>query len=327
MRPRNGVIVGVVAGLIFASLLVYFTSSLTLLETPDDFSPTNTAWNGMAAFDSIDKPILMHDLTLLPVNGKDFVLMEIGPSTPFTNPEAGAVSLFVRSGGTLVVADDFGSGNTLLQGMNLTSRFTGSLLADPLFNFQNSWLVVSPTVEMANITSLAFNYASTLSVTDSGAQALGYSSDFSYIYPTQPRESLSNATHGPFPVLAKAAFGQGSVVLVSDASVFINSMIGRNGNRALLKDLSVGTVLFDTSHLTVGPTSTVRNFEFAAYSLFSAPEVRYSAALLGLAIIAAYRVGKVAPDEEDELKQIVREHPEWDETKLRELREEMEANE
>ncbi|MDA4126926.1 MAG: hypothetical protein OK452_06965 [Thaumarchaeota archaeon] len=327
MRLRNAVIVGVVAGLIFVSLLVYFTSSLSVLEAPDDFSPTNTAWNGMSTFVSVDKPVLLNGLASLPTDGVGFVLMEVGPSVPFTNSEAGVASLFVRSGGTLVVADDFGSGNTLLQGMGLSSRFNGSLLADPLFNFQNSWLVVVPRVEMTNTSGLALNYASTLSVADQGAQVLGYSSDFSYIYPTQPGQTISNAPQGPFPVLAKVPFGTGNVILVSDSSVFINSMIGRSSNSAFLRDLSRGTVLFDTSHLTIGPTSTVRSFELSAYSLLSIPEVKYSLALVGLAAITAYRFGKAAPEKEDELKRIVEEHPEWDETKLRKLKEDIEASE
>ena len=327
MRNWGAVIVGVVAGLLFVSTLVYFTSSVSALGAPDDFSPSNTAWNGMSSFVSVVKPTLLQNLTSLPASGQGFVLMEVGPSLPFAGDDAQRVSAFVRSGGTLVVADDFGSGNALLQGMGLSSRFSGSLLTDPLFNFLNSWLVVVPRVDMTNVSSLAFNYGTTLTVEDRGAVALGYSSDFSYLYPAQAGQSVANAPKGPFPVLAKVPLGKGSVFLISDASVFVNSMLERNGNSALLKDLSGGTVLLDTSHLRVGPAGTVRDFEGAVYSFLSVPEVKYSAALLGLAGILAYRFGREEKEEGDELKQVVQEHPEWDESRLRELWEDMKDHE
>jgi len=327
LRTRNAVIVGVAVGLVFISLLVYYTTSVSVLQAPDDFSPTNTAWNGMSTFVSMDNPTILQNLSSLPRNGQGFVLMEIGPSTQFTPSQARAVSSFVNTGGTLVVADDFGSGNSLLQGMGLSSRFSGSLLTDPLFNFQNSWLIVIPTVGLAGASGLGFNYGTTLTLSDPGAQVVGSSSDFSYLYPSQPGGSIPNAPHGPFPVLARVPMGHGNVVLVSDASVFINSIIGRNANSALLKDLSTGTVLLDTSHLTVGPASSVRSLELAAYSFFSVPEVKYSVALLGLVTVVAYRFGKAAPEEEDELKQVLQEHPEWDDAKLKELQKDLRKSE
>jgi hypothetical protein len=321
------VVVGGVGGIIFIILLVYLTTSLSVLQAPDDFSPTNTAWNGMSNFVLGDRPLILQNLTSLPPNGQGFVLMEVGPSIAFTNIEARAVSSFVQSGGTLVIADDFGSGNTLLQGMGLSTRFTGSLLADPLFNFRNSWLVNIPRVEMSNVSSLAFNYATTLSVADAGAQTIGLSSDFSYIYPTQPGENISNTPHGPLPVLAKVPFGHGEVLLVSDASVFINSMLGRNGNSALMRDISIGIVLLDTSHLTVGPATRIRAFELGAYSILSLSEFKYTVVLLSLVGVMTYRFGVSTPREDDELKRVMEEHPEWDERKLKKLKEAMESRE
>lgn len=326
MRTRNAVAVGVVLGVIFVSMLVYFTTSLTVLQAPDDFSPTNTAWNGMSTFVSMTNPSIIQNLSALPKVGEGFTLMEIGPSAVFTATQANDVSSFVSTGGTLVLADDFGSGNSLLQGMGLSSRLNGSLLVDPLFNFQNSWLILIPTVSLPGASGLGFNYGTTLVVSDPEAQVLGSSSDFSYLSPP-PGGSPSSAPQGPFPVLARVPLGHGDVILVSDASVFINAMIGRGANAALLKDVINGTVLLDTSHLSVGPASKVRNLELAVYSFFSVPEVRYSAVLLGLAGIVAYRFGKDVPEEEDELKQVIQEHPEWDLAKLKKLKEEVERNE
>ncbi|MDE1854258.1 MAG: hypothetical protein KGI38_11015 [Thaumarchaeota archaeon] len=325
MKPSTAVVVGIVAALLFVSLAVYFTPSVSVLGNPDDFSPTNTAWNGLSTFVSVEKPTVMQNLSSLSPVGTGFVLLEDGPSSPYTPAEGVGVSSFVRSGGTLILADDYGIGNTLLSGMGLSSRFTGSLLTDPLFNFRNSFLVVAPTVAMRNVSSLAFNYATTLTVSDSGAQVLGYSSDFSYLYPTQPGGSIASAPHGPFPVLAEIPDGKGRVYLIADDSVFINSMIDKNGNAALLKDLSTGTMLLDTSHLSIGPGTVARNFELSVYSTISIPEIRYSLVVVGLAGILAYRFGTKAGAAEEELKAVLEEHPEWSEERLRKLKEEMDA--
>jgi len=323
LKLRTALVFGVLAALLFVSMAVYFTSSLSILGNPDDFGPTNAAWNGLSTFVSVEKPTILQNLSSLPPDGTGFVLLEDGPSTSYTPAEVRGVSSFISSGGTLILADDYGVGNSLLSGMRLYSRFTGSLLTDPLFNFRNSFLVVAPDVTMKNVSSLALNYATTLTVSDPGSQVLGYSSDFSYLYLTQPGGSIASAHHGPFPVLAEIPDVKGRVFLIADDSVFINSMMFRNGNAALLKDLSTGKMLLDTSHLSVGPATLARNFELSVYSALSIPELRYSLVVAGLAGILAYRFSVRAPVEEEELKTVLQEHPEWSEEKLRKLKEEM----
>ena len=325
MKARTAVVAGVLAALLFVSLAVYFASSSSILGSPDDFGPANTAWNGLSAFVSMEHPLILRNVSSLPPDGTGFVLLEDGPSSPYTPAEARGVSSFVASGGTLILADQYGIGNSLLSGMGLSSRFTGALLTDPLFNFRNSFLVVAPTVAMKNVSSLAFDYATTLTVSDPGAQVLAYSSDFSYLYPTQPGGSIASAPRGPFPVLAQVPDGRGRVYLIADDSVFINSMLGRSGNAELLKDLSTGTMLLDTSHFSVGPATLARDFEASAYSTLSIPEIRYSMLVLGLAAVLAYKFGAGPKPEEEELKTVTREHPEWNVERLRRLKEEMEG--
>lgn len=325
MRVRTAVVVGVLAALLFVSVVVYFASSSSILGNPDDFSPTNTAWNGFSTFVSLEHPAILQNLTALPVDGSGSVLLENGPSNAYTPAEARSVSSFVTTGGTLIVADDYGIANSLLSGMGLSSRFTGSLLTDPLYNFRNSFLMVAPTVSIRNVSSIALNYATTLTVSDPDARVYAYSSDFSYLYPTQPGGTIANAPHGPFPVVAEVPDGKGEVWLIADDSVFINSMITRDGNMELLKTMATGNVYLDVSHFTVGPATVFRNLESSLYNVLSLPELRYSLVIVGFAGVLAYRVGKKPPGEEEELKAVVREHPEWSAERLRKLKEEMGA--
>ena len=324
MKPRTAVLAGVVVALLFVSVLVYFAATVSLLGNPGDFGPSNTAWNGFSTLVAVEHPTIINHVSSLPRDGTGYVLLEDGPSSPYTPSEAAQVSSFVASGGTLVVADGQAAiANTLLSGMGLSSRFTGGVLTDPLFNFRNSFLVVAPTVHMHNVSSIAFNYATTLTVSDPGARVLAYSSDFSYLYPTQPGESIASAPHGPFPVVAEIPDGRGTVYLISDDSVFINSMIYRDGNANLLKDLTTGTMILDTSHFAVSPATVARGFEVSVYSVVSLWEFKYSLVLVGLAGVVAYRFREEPPAEEEELKELLRDHPEWSQERLRRLREEM----
>jgi hypothetical protein len=325
MRPRTAVAVGVVAALLFVSVAVYFAASYSILGNPGDFSPTNTSWNGLSTFVHNEHATVLGNVTSLPPDGTGYVLLEDGPSSPYTPAQAARISSFVTSGGTLIVADGQDAiANTLLSGMGLSSRFTGGVLTDPLFNFRNSFLVVAPTVYMHNVSSIAFDYATTLTVSDPGAKVLAYSSDFSYLYPTQPGGSIASAPHGPFPVVAEIPDGRGVVYLISDDSVFINSMIYRDGNANMLSDMASGTMLLDTSHLAVSPATVVRGFELSVYNLLSLWEFKYSLVIAGVAGIIAYRFGEEPSPEEEELKELLRDHPEWSEERLRKLREEME---
>ena len=325
MRARTAVALGVVAALLFVSFAVYFAASSSILGSPDDFGISNTSWNGFSVFASTEHPIILRNISALPPDGAGYVLLEDGPSSPYTPAESARISSFVTSGGTLIVADGQDAiANSLLAGIGLTSRFSGGILTDPLFNFRNSFLVVAPTVSpsLNNVTSIDFNYGTTLTVSDPGASVLAYSSDFSYLYPTQPGGSIANAPHGPFPVLAEVPDGRGKVYLAADDSLFINSMIARGGNGNLLKDVSTGTMLLDTSHFSVNPATVVRNAEVSFYAVISLWEFKYSVVIVGLAGILAYRFSQQPSAGEEELKALLEEHPEWSEEKLRRLREE-----
>ncbi|MDG6929449.1 MAG: hypothetical protein JRN39_07530 [Nitrososphaerota archaeon] len=321
---RSSLAAGVLIGAVFVCLVVYLTPSVNVLQQPNDFSPANTAWNGLSSFVSLENATVLPGVGALPPKGAGYVLMEIGPTTPFTAHESSLISSFVRGGGTLVVSDDFGSGNSLLQGLGLGSRFTGGLLVDPLFNFKDPWLVVAPKVEVAGVSAVAMDYATTLTVADPGARVLAWSSPFSYLQ--APGQSAAGGPPGPFPVVAEIPVGDGRVYLVSDASVFINSVLGVDGNRALARYLSSGgAVLVDSSHWSEGPAAAARSFEISAYGAASIPEVKYTALLVCLAAVAGVGGlgGGPAEPAADELKRVREEHPEWDEGVLRRLMEEM----
>ncbi len=316
--------VGVVAALLFVSVAVYFAASVNILGNPGDFSPSNTSWNGLSTLVQTEHATVLSNVSSLPPDGAGYVLLEEGPFSPYTSVQAARISSFVSSGGTLIVADGQDAiANTLLAGMGLSSRFSGGVLTDPLFNFRNSFLVVAPTTTMYNVSSIDFDYATTLTVSDPGAKVLAYSSDFSYLYPSQPGSSIASAPHGPFPVAAEIPLGRGTVYLISDDSVFINSMIHMGGNFNMLKDMASGSVFVDTSHLAANPATVARGFELAVYSAASLWEFKYSLVIVGVAAIMAYRFASAPSQTDREVEAVALEHPEWDLERLRKLKEEL----
>jgi len=199
---------------------VSFVVGVIALAPPtDDYSLQNPYWNGMSQLAKSYGVTPMGNLTMLsdqPELTRGEALLVIGPTTSYTQEQENSVSGFVRSGGLLVVADDFGSGNQLLQMMGMGSRFDGRLLVDPLYNIRAEQLPTITDVNLPSVASIAFDYATFLNVSDPQASILASSSPYSYVDVNGTGTFEQGDPLGPLPVMASIRGGSGSVVLVSD---------------------------------------------------------------------------------------------------------------
>jgi hypothetical protein len=317
------ILFGGITALIFVSVIIYAASTVTVLQQPQDFDTRSTAWNGLSKLASVVSPTILENLSALPPAGLGYTLMVMGPFSDFSSAQAVQVARFVNNGGNLVVAEDFGSANTLLRGMRLNTRFTQDLLKDPLFNSKNSYFPIAPGVHMKNVSGLALDYATILSVADPSAQVIAWSSSFSYLSPNQNSQP-SNSPTGPFPVVVQIPYGNGEITLIADSSVFINSMIDLKGNLAFLRGVTSGRLLLDTSHWSPGLAAEARNFEITLYGYMGIPEVKYSAVAFGVAAILIMRFNeRREASEVDELESVMQQHPDWDRQRLSKLEEEL----
>jgi hypothetical protein len=241
--------------LILVTIIMVLALAVAIwLVPPDaDFLHTNPYWNGLSHFPTdINVQPYVAASDLVPSTGKVLIVF---PYSDFTSQELATFESFVRTGGTLVVADDYGQGNQILQGLGLQARFSGEVLLDPMVCYRNRWLPKSVRITddplMQGINSMVLNHATSLtSVTPQ--EVLAQSSSFSFLDSNQNGSLDSKEASGPFPVIARVPLAEGQLILISDPSLFVNGVLALADNRILAQNLArmaTGGFLVDESHL------------------------------------------------------------------------------
>lgn len=275
MRSRigKGYVATAILGIAVALLAVSMVAPL--ISTSADFSIYNSDWNGVS------------DLAVLTYKAGKFVptfevqatgteisianlgfeeldldptasaLVIIGPGKTFSEADGRKVGDFVREGGRLLLADDFGTANTLLESMGATSRFSGQLLMDLAYEKKPEFSVcfdLRPDPVTDGVRTILLNHPSSIVVNSTTTQVIAYSSAASWLDVNENRDQEWGEPRGPFPLLAREHMGTGEIMLLSDPSVLINGMneymnnsdLGYNLIAEVSKDRS--EVFFDESH-------------------------------------------------------------------------------
>ena len=100
---------------------------------------SNTMWNGLNDFRREFKAVNIETLGELPELPKDTTLLAI-PYLEYSNEELSRIKRFVEDGGTLLLMDDYGYGNSVMAYLGASVRFTNQPLLDPFFCYKNQWL-------------------------------------------------------------------------------------------------------------------------------------------------------------------------------------------
>jgi hypothetical protein len=304
-RLRRGYASAVVVLISVAFLGLTMTSPA--ISTTTDFSIFNSGWNGAS-----DLAILTYkagkfvptfeiertgtEMTIVPLDLKDIgldpltsALAIIGPTKPFSEEEGSIVGDFVRHGGVLLLADDFGTGNDLLEGMGATSRFSGELVMDLAYDKKPECSVcfdVRPDDMTRDVSTLLLNHPSSLKVDSATSEVFAYSSVASWLDINNNRNQEWGEPRGPFPILAREVMDQGTIILLSDPSVLINGMSEHLDNAIfgtnLMAEASVDRyeVFFDESHRDFfDPVSVMMVFTGVV-----SPEAKFAVAALAFAL-------------------------------------------
>jgi len=177
----------------------------------------------------------------------------LSPESAYGPAETDRLRSFVRDGGTLLVAEDFGQhANGLLDRLGADARVTGQVLRDEQYNYQSPALPVARNVSNHTLTQgvdgITLNYGS--AVAPNGARVLASTSGVAYVDVNRNAELDDRDRVGTSPVATIESVGDGRVVVVGDPSLFINTMLDRPGNQAFVGSLfgSHQRVLLDYSH-------------------------------------------------------------------------------
>lgn len=312
---KKALILGILAGMVAVLLLIRFFPS------NEDFDLDNPFWNGLKSFREETGAFSLgqiSNLSLLP-SSWGTVLFIIGPSAVYNSEEISVLSRYVNSGGALILSDDFGSGNSILKGLGLESRFSHHLVVDPLFRGKSSLLAKTVDIvgPLADIKSLMFNYPTSLEVNDLGGEIVARSSFFSFFDDNLNGKREESEDEGPFAMIARIPYEKGEIYLMADSSLFINSMLGEAENGEFLQTIIQGKRLFfDTSHYPLGMLSRLRNIEITIYEIISRLEIRYALFLILVMTIVWLRLERKKGGYEEDIESVLKRHPHWNKETL-----------
>lgn len=272
MEPRKVLPVLMLVILLGSCAIVWF------YPPTGDFRTDNPSWNGYSELSKQTNATTLEALSNLPSEGKGTALILV-PYEPFTQQELTEINSYVISGGQLVLLDDYGYGNQVLSGLGLSAKFSGKTLLDPLFNYKNKWFPTITdfpvTTANVNVSSIVFNHATYLDQT-TGMTTIAYSSSFSFGDINGNQTWSSGDPAGPLPVAAYTKINQGYVVIVSDPSIAINSMLGLGDNSEFINKIlsiqgSLMQVYIDQSHLPNTPLDEGKAVLATVYGMVASP--------------------------------------------------------
>lgn len=274
---RRSIKRGYLAATVLTIAIALFVLSMIspVISTTVDFSIFNSSWNGTSNLATLTyqsgkfSPTFVvestgADLTIAQMNLNEIELdpiasslIIIGPTDPFSTADGEIVKNFVSNGGILLLADDFGTGNSLLEKMNASSRFSEKLVLDLAFQKKTEFSVCFNLEEdpiTNNVSRLLLNYPSSIIINSSNADALAWTSVASWLDISGDRTQDWEEPRGPFTILARERLDQGAIILLSDPSVLINGMRDQMDNGIfadnLINEVSSlrSIVYFDESH-------------------------------------------------------------------------------
>jgi len=247
----------IVFGVLTLTVVAVFVVALSTSSAA--FSVYNHGWDGTSSIRGVADETRSHvgaDAAEYQAVAADAtVAFVLSPDSRYDPTDVARVSEFVQSGGTLVVADDFGPhANALLRDLDASARLDGRPLRDPRSNYRSAAMPVATGVAnrslVAGVESVTFNHGTAVEPND--ASVLVNTSEYAYLDTDGDDRLGSNETLDTYPVATVESVGEGRVVVVSDPSAFINAMLERPGNRQFVRALSAQreTVLLDYSHAT-----------------------------------------------------------------------------
>lgn len=231
--------------LILAAIVLFFHIS----STDAEFSRYNIQWNGTSiVFDEflVRGTVMLGDTTGMKGRQNETLLV-IAPGRSPNGEEGAAFRGFVASGNTLVLVDDFGPGNDLLEAVGSSIRLDRGNLSSHSREYEVSHAPIGIPLEgrwlVAGLSKVVFNHP----VAVSGGYPLINTTHLSWIDDDGDGKVNRLEPMGQFTIASIEDVGAGRVVVIGDPSLFINAMQGlpESDNGLLIERLVADTDLVD----------------------------------------------------------------------------------
>jgi len=244
---RAGALILTVAALIAVLLIAgrFYLSD-------QSFSPANPSWNGITGLTMGNGAKPLYSFADLGQAVGDDTLVVIGPTANFTAAEARQVSDFIIQGGRLIVMDDHGTANCLLDNISSSIVLGHVPLCQDIDFYKNASLPVIGNIANESITenvhTLTLNHPVALQITGNAHQ-LASTTARAWLDVNDNAKIDGDETFGTYPVIARESRGGGEIIVAADADLVINSMLDKGDNGILLANIiRDGTVYVDVGH-------------------------------------------------------------------------------
>lgn len=337
------------AVLLVLLVVINFTVISAIATSGTAYGPYNSGWDGTSelrtiADDESDMTVV-HEAERYETASADGVAIIVAPQESYGPTDRAQVAQFVQRGGTLIVASEDDRTNQFLSEIGVNARIDGALVRDEQNNYRNASLPVATEVSEHRYTEavegVTLNYGSAINTsvvpaqrgTEWQGQYLVNSSQFAYLDRNRNERLDDDEVLEARPVVTEESVGAGTVVVVSDASVFTNAMGERDGNRRLIENIVTDhdRVLLDYSH---GPS--LPPLIYALLVLRSSPFIQFFLSLAATGGVAIWMWGTTSRrwlparirgrktsskhagrlPKEELVEYLITEYPEWDEKRL-----------
>jgi len=305
------IVMGLTLSILVCSVL------LALYPEVNDFRLGNPFWNGMMEVSSLLKPTILNSYSELPTVGYNLTLLLIGPERDFTVGEAEAIMRFMNKGGRVILADELGFGNTLLEKLSLPMRIGGGLVLDPLFKERNAKLPKARYISDSHTVEVILNHAS---IIRGCSKPILLTTSYSYLDTDMNNVWDPGEEKGPFTVGCIVKIGEGELIIFSDSSLFINSMIILGRNREFLLDIIRDRkVLIDSSHWSQTIFTLAKSAVIQIFETLNTVEARYIVVLSALMLIAKFTPTRRKTINRIPVEEILKLNPSWNKQVLEKL--------
>ena len=281
-------------------------SLIAYLPSYQPFSPFNPGWDGLSSIYKNSSGIVSNPSQLKNLEG---CLVIPQPETMPNKQEIRYMKGFLERGNTIFIAGKGPIVNSMLRGLGSSIYTYNATVLDRVFHYRSKLFPIAFTSNSTKIVLFSTSYL------ENGV-ALANTSFLSYV-------NDSGVKYGPFSVASQQRIGKGKIIVVSDSYFLTNYLMRFKGNLAFFKGLADGRYYLATFLLPQSPQYRAKLFILKVSRLFALPYVQVLViAALFLVSALIYGVQETAKLNYPEITEMLREHPDWDESIIKRIIEE-----